>query len=95
MFRDYWIRIAYGPNGHMVKTMHSGEVKDSASRDLLSTREREVLFQIAEGLDTRDIAGKHGISVNTVGNHRSNMVQRLGARDTTALVQIAKMASLI
>jgi DNA-binding CsgD family transcriptional regulator len=94
-FRDYWIRVAYGAGGSLKQTMHSGEVKDTASRDLLSTREREVLYEIAEGLETKDIADKLGISVNTVGNHRSNMVQRLGARDTTALVQIAKMASLI
>ncbi len=94
-FRDYWIRVAYGPNRGMVQTFHSGEVKDSSSRELLSAREREVLYEIAEGLETKEIADKLGISVNTVGNHRSNMVQRLGARDTTALVQIAKMASLI
>jgi len=95
-FRDYWIRVGYGPNGSLVQSMHSGELaKDAGNRDLLSAREKEILAHISTGLETKEIADRLDISVNTVGNHRSNMVQRLGARDSTALVQIAKMAGLI
>lgn len=94
-FRDYWIRVAYGARGDLVQTMHSAEAKDAGPRDLLSSREKQILVEIAAGMETKDIADRLGISVNTVGNHRSNMVQRLGARDTTALVQLAKMAGLI
>jgi DNA-binding CsgD family transcriptional regulator len=94
-FRDYWIRIVYGPGGSLVQTLHSGDLADTTRRDLLSTREREILLEIAAGYETKEIADRLAISVNTVSNHRSNMVQRLGVRDTTALVQIAKMASLI
>ncbi|MBK9490181.1 MAG: response regulator transcription factor [Haliscomenobacter sp.] len=61
----------------------------------MSTREKEVLLLIAEDLDTKEIAQRLFISVNTVGNHRSNMIDRLGARDTTALVQLAKMTGMI
>jgi DNA-binding CsgD family transcriptional regulator len=95
VFRDYWIRVVYGARGELVQTMHSAELKDAGTRDLLSLREKQILVQIAAGLETREIAETLAISVNTVGNHRSNMVQRLGARDTTALVQLAKMAGLI
>ena len=95
-FRDYWIRVGYGSNGSVVQSMHSGELaKDAGNRDLLSPREKEILAYISTGLETKAIADRLDISVNTVGNHRSNMVQRLGARDSTALVQIAKMAGLI
>jgi DNA-binding CsgD family transcriptional regulator len=94
-FRDYWVRVAYGPSQSRVQTMHSGDIKDVSDRDLMSPREKEILTHIATGLETRDIADRLDISINTVGNHRSNMVQRLGARDTTALVQLAKMAGLI
>jgi DNA-binding CsgD family transcriptional regulator len=95
-FRDYWIRMSYGAAGGQVQSMHSGEApKDTGPRDLLSPREKEVLRFIADGAETKEISERLDISVNTVGNHRSNMVQRLGARDTTALVQLAKMASLI
>ncbi len=94
-FRDYWIRISYGANGSLVQTMHSADLREVESRDLLSQREKEILTQIAAGLETKDIAERLDISINTVSNHRNNMVQRLGARDTTALMQLAKMASLI
>lgn len=94
-FRDYWIRVKYGPNGSRVQTLHSADLREVEARDLLSQREKEILTQIAAGLETKDIAERLGISINTVGNHRNNMVQRLGARDTTALMQLAKMASLI
>jgi DNA-binding CsgD family transcriptional regulator len=94
-FRDYWIRVVYGPGGSLVQAMHSGDLADSTRHDLLSAREREILVEITAGHETKEIADRLAIAVNTVSNHRSNMVQRLGVRDTTALVQIAKMASLI
>jgi DNA-binding CsgD family transcriptional regulator len=94
-FRDYWIRIAYGPNASRVQTMHSDNLRELDAHDLLTAREKEILTQIAAGFETKEIADRLAISVNTVSNHRNNMVQRLGARDTTALVQLAKMASLI
>jgi len=93
-FTQYWIRFSYGPHSEWIQTFHSG-TKESNKRDLLSTREKEILLLIAEDLDTKEIAQRLYISVNTVGNHRSNMIERLGARDTTALVQLAKMAGMI
>ncbi len=94
-FRDYWIRVAYGAARDKVQTLHSSDPTDTAGRDVLSVREKEILSLVSAGHETKDIAERLDISVNTVGNHRSNMVQRLGARDTTALVQLAKMAGLI
>jgi DNA-binding CsgD family transcriptional regulator len=93
-FSHYWIRLAYGQQNELVQTFHSS-TKESAKRDLLSTREKEILLLIAEDWDTKEIAKKLFISINTVGNHRSNMIERLGARDTTALVQLAKMTGMI
>lgn len=93
-FPHYWIRLSYGPNNEFVQTYRS-DTKESAKRDLLSSREKEILTLIAEDMDTKEIAERLFISVNTVGNHRSNMMDRLGARDTTALVQLAKMTGMI
>ena len=50
---------------------------------------------VANDCDTKEIADRLFISSVTVGNHRSNMIARMGARDTTALVQLAKMANII
>jgi DNA-binding CsgD family transcriptional regulator len=93
-YTDYWIRMEFGEKNEMVQTWHSAQ-KQHLQTDLLSAREKEILTLIAEGLDTKEIAERLFISANTVGNHRSNMIERLGARDTTALVQLAKMASII
>ncbi len=90
----YWIRLSYGEHNEFVQTFHS-ESRVFATRDLLSPREKEILLLIDEDRDTKEIAKKLHISVNTVGNHRSNMIERLGVRDTTALVQLAKMVGMI
>jgi DNA-binding CsgD family transcriptional regulator len=93
-FPHYWIRISYGAGNELVHTLHSdGNVY--SSKDLLSPREKEILKLIADDFDTKQIAEKLFISNVTVGHHRSNMIERLGARDTTALVQLAKMAGMI
>ena len=93
-FTSYWIRLSYGQQNEFIYTFHSG-TKESSKRDLLSPREKEILLLIVEDLGTKEIAEKLFISVNTVGNHRSNMMEKLGARDTTALIQLAKMAGMI
>ncbi len=93
-FPHYWIRIAYGAEKEFVHTLHSADKKYS-SKDLLSQREKEILKLIAADFDSKEIAERLFISATTVGHHRSNMIDRIGARDTTALVQLAKMSEII
>jgi DNA-binding CsgD family transcriptional regulator len=93
-WKHYWIRLSYGPNQEYVQSLHSATLEDS-NRDLLSAREKEIVELIAQDYDTKEIAEKLFISVHTVGNHRSNMIERLGVRDTTALVQLAKLAGIV
>lgn len=93
-FPFYWIRFAYGQQKNLVQTFHSDN-KIFSKHDLLSDREKEILKLIGADMDTKEIAQQLFISPNTVGNHRSNMIERLGARDTTALVQLAKMTEMI
>ena len=93
-FRYYWIRISYGENKQYVHTFHS-QNKLNSNKDLLSAREKEILKLIADDFDTKEIAQKLFISINTVSNHRSKMVDKLGVRDTTALVQLAKLTGMI
>jgi DNA-binding CsgD family transcriptional regulator len=90
----YWIRLSYGRENELLHTFHS-DLKETTKGDLLSIREKEILKLISDDLDTKQIADKLFISVNTVGNHRSKMIDKLGARDTTALVQLAKMTGII
>jgi len=57
--------------------------------DLLTSREREVLQLLAEGLSNREIAEQLSISVKTVETHRSNMMGKLGINSKTELVKYA------
>ena len=49
-------------------------------------REREILSCIANGLSSKQIAGKLSISENTVANHRKNMLRKKGAKNSAELI---------
>jgi DNA-binding CsgD family transcriptional regulator len=55
----------------------------------ISHRELEVLKCLAEGMAGSEIANSLHISEHTVISHRKNMLRKLGARNTTELVNIA------
>lgn len=63
--------------------------------ELLSKREQEILTYLAKGNTSKEIAEKLYISTFTVNNHRKNMIARLGARDTTALIQLCQMSGIL
>jgi DNA-binding CsgD family transcriptional regulator len=57
----------------------------------LSEREMEVLKWMVEGLASKQIADKMRISVNTISNHRRNMLQKTNCLNTIELIaHIAK-----
>jgi DNA-binding CsgD family transcriptional regulator len=93
-YRHYWIRISHGENSEYIHTFHSQD-KLHSTKDILSAREKEILKLVADDYDTKEIAERLFISTATVGNHRSNMIEKMGARDTTALVQLVKMTEMI
>lgn len=61
----------------------------------LSGREREVLQAIAEGCNNREIGEKLGISQRTVEIHRSNMINKLQAKNSPEAVRIAIDSGLL
>jgi DNA-binding NarL/FixJ family response regulator len=63
--------------------------------DRLTVREIEVLKLIACGDGDREIAGKLGIAFRTVRSHRSNLMGKLGAHESSALVRYAIRTGLI
>lgn len=71
------------------------DTKTEPQADILSQREKEILQLIAQGKETDDIADILSISRNTVNNHRQNMLDKICAKDTTALVELAKICQLI
>lgn len=63
--------------------------------DTLSTREREVLQQVARGYTNRQIADDIGLSVKTVESYRSRLMKKLGLRERSDLVRLAIDMGLI
>jgi FixJ family two-component response regulator len=56
--------------------------------ELLTAREIDVLEQIADGASNEEAAQALGISRRTVESHRASLLEKLGARNTAALIRI-------
>ena len=62
---------------------------------VLTSREREVLHLIADGMSAKEIAGELEISTKTVEAHRTSLMRKLGVRKATELVRYALRHGLI
>lgn len=60
----------------------------------LTTREREVLVLLAQGLHNPEIGQRLGVRPKTVRNHISNILTKLAVSDRTAAVLRARQAGL-
>ena len=61
----------------------------------LTSREREVFHLVVEGKTSKEIAAKLGISTKTAENHRANVLDKLGARNTADVVRYAVRRGLL
>ncbi len=57
--------------------------------EMLSSREREVLQQVARGYTNQQIADEIGLSVKTVESYRSRLMKKLGLKERSDLVRVA------
>ena len=65
------------------------------SLETLTRREREILARIGGGATSKEIAAELGISFRTVQTHRTNIMEKLGIRNTAGLVKFAVRSRLI
>jgi len=63
--------------------------KGQKQNTLLTRREKEVLQLITQEYTNQEIADKLFISLHTVDNHRSSLLQKLDAKNTAGLVKKA------
>ena len=61
----------------------------------LTSREREVLVQIAEGKSNKEIADRLGIGVRTIETHRERIMRRLNIHSVAGLTKYAIANGLI
>jgi len=66
-----------------------------AAASHLTDREREVLTLIAEGLSSKEIAQKLGVSLKTIESHRANLMDKLDIHKVSGLVRFAIRAGLV
>ncbi len=65
-------------------TLQAGE----SQRDILTTREIEVIRGVTHGLGAKEIAERLGISHRTVEVHRTNAMRKLNAKNSAELARI-------
>lgn len=70
----------------------SSRQQQTAVLEKLTKRETEILGALAEGLQSKSIAWQFGISTRTVEMHRSNILAKLGARNTSQAVGLLQLA---
>jgi len=63
---------------------------ENETQTILSPREKEILFLMAEGYSYKDIAEKLVISPSTVYSHRSNLMSKLGLNNRHELIEYAR-----
>ncbi|MEM7002670.1 MAG: response regulator transcription factor [Pseudomonadota bacterium] len=62
--------------------------------DSLTSRERQVIRLIAQGLTNKAIAESTGIAIKTVDNHRTNMMKKLNLHSVAEVVAFANRMGL-
>ncbi len=78
----------------LLRLLRRGEPRGRAT-DQLSAREREMLGLLAEGLTSKEAAGRLGLSVKTVENHRARILEKLGVANTVAAIGVAHQHGLL
>lgn len=61
----------------------------------LTPRERQILKMVAEGASNKDIAASLNLAVKTVMTHRMNLMEKLGIKNRSKLIQFAIRVGLI
>lgn len=78
------------------KALLDDSFKNKAAKKLtLTKREKEVLDLIVQEHTNQEIADKLFLAVSTVELHRTNMLQKLGVKNTAGLVRVAIQTGLV
>lgn len=84
------VYLAPEVSGHFVNGLSGDEGRENHTKGrLLSSREREVVQLMAEGLSTKQIAARLHISAKTVETHRRNLMDKLRIDSIAELTKYA------
>jgi DNA-binding NarL/FixJ family response regulator len=77
-----------------METTSVGAMTDELQLDLTS-REKEVLNLIAEGLTNNEISEKLFLSKRTIEGHRQSLIEKTGCRNTASLIKFSILNGII
>jgi DNA-binding NarL/FixJ family response regulator len=83
---------------HLYRTRHGLRYHPAHTGNplqMLSRRETETLVLLARGLTMRECAQRMGISINTVDNHKTRLMRKLGVHKTVDLARLAVREGLL
>ena len=80
---------------HIIEEYSKGRTGEPGPREILTSRQREILQLLAEGHTTKDIAHMLQLSAKTVETHRAQLMERLGIHDVPGLVRYAIRVGLV
>jgi two-component system response regulator FixJ len=87
------VRLAHSETSRL-PAEHSRHQTASSSIDRLSSRERQILIAMSEGLTSRQIAEDFSISRRTVETHRYNLLRKLGSIRTAQAIRLVAEGAL-
>jgi two-component system response regulator FixJ len=80
---------------HLGVQSQAREAETKAAQEVLQSltpREREILGMLVKGLANKTVAQQLGISHRTVELHRAHIVQKLNAKNLSAMVRLVLAA---
>lgn len=83
------------PDGIVYSQAYNAQTNKLIDYGKISTREIEVIKELALGLESKQIAEKLFISHHTVDTHRRNLLDKFNCRDTSALIVYCKLCGII
>jgi two-component system, NarL family, nitrate/nitrite response regulator NarL len=75
--------------------LSADEKEEIGKVPVISSREKEVLVLIADGLTNPQIAAKLFLSMHTVDSHRKNLLTKFGINNTASLIKLAAKYNMV
>lgn len=75
--------------------LSSADKEEMNNIPVLSSREKEILLLIADGLTNPQIAAKLFLSLHTVDSHRKNILTKFSVNNTASLIKLAAKFDMI
>jgi two-component system, NarL family, nitrate/nitrite response regulator NarL len=91
------INSAYAGKLYLSLDINSVNINERMNKPMpiISSREKEVLKLIADGLTNPQIADKLFISLHTVDSHRKNLLTKFDVSNTASLIKLAVQHSMV